>query len=132
MVERIETDLLAIAFEAGGNAAAPVVLLLHGWPDDASTWRGITPRLEEAGFRWVAPWLRGFGQTRFREAETCRDGSAEALAQDALDLMARLGIDRFSVVGHDWGARTAYTLAAGGARAAGRDCSAITGLLPQG
>jgi pimeloyl-ACP methyl ester carboxylesterase len=111
-VQRVETDLLSIAFESGGSASAPVVLLLHGWPDDASTWRSISRRLEEAGFRWIAPWLRGFGQTRFKATATFRDGGAEALAQDALDLMRNLGVDRFSVVGHDWGARTAYTLAA--------------------
>ena len=58
------------------------------------------------------PWLRGFGETRFRHADTCRNGSAEAIAQDALDVAAALDVDLFCVVGHDWGARTAYALAA--------------------
>jgi pimeloyl-ACP methyl ester carboxylesterase len=111
-VEIIETDLLTIAFESGGNPTAPLVLLLHGWPDDATTWHGLTPHLEQQGFRWVAPWLRGCGPTSFKDSATFRDGSAEALAQDALDLMEKLGTERFSVIGHDWGARTAYTLAA--------------------
>jgi pimeloyl-ACP methyl ester carboxylesterase len=48
----------------------------------------------------------------FKEGSTFRDGSVEALAQDALNFMAHLDIERFSVVGHDWGARTTYTLAA--------------------
>jgi pimeloyl-ACP methyl ester carboxylesterase len=60
----------------------------------------------------VAPWLRGFGPTRFLSADTVRDGSAVALAQDAIDVVDRLGCKKFSVVGHDWGARVAYTLAA--------------------
>jgi pimeloyl-ACP methyl ester carboxylesterase len=58
------------------------------------------------------PLLRGFGQTRFLADSICRDGRTEALAQDALDLMDALRIERFSVVGHDLGARTAYALAA--------------------
>jgi pimeloyl-ACP methyl ester carboxylesterase len=58
------------------------------------------------------PWLRGFGQTRFLSDSTCRDGHTEALAQDALDLMDVLGVEKFSVIGHDWGARTAYALSA--------------------
>jgi pimeloyl-ACP methyl ester carboxylesterase len=72
----------------------------------------VVPQLERAGFRWIAPWLRGFGATRFLSAETLRDGSAVALAQDALDVMDHLRCARYSVVGHDWGARVAYTLAA--------------------
>jgi pimeloyl-ACP methyl ester carboxylesterase len=44
--------------------------------------------------------------------ETVRDGSAVALAQDAVDFADALGVKKFSVIGHDWGARTAYTLAA--------------------
>jgi pimeloyl-ACP methyl ester carboxylesterase len=111
-MEHIETDLLDIAFECGGPPDGPFLLLLHGWPDDATTWRRVTPHLEKAGFRWAAPWLRGFGETAFKDGATFRDGSAEALAQDALDFVAALGVERFGVVGHDWGARVAYTLAA--------------------
>ncbi|HML28872.1 MAG TPA: alpha/beta hydrolase [Hyphomicrobium sp.] len=108
----IETDILTIGYACGGRKTAPFVLLLHGWPDDATAWLRVAPKLEAAGFRWAAPWLRGFGNTRFKREETCRDGSTAALAQDALDLLAALGIDRFSVVGHDWGARIGYALAA--------------------
>lgn len=111
-MNRASTISLDIAYEAGGPAEGPRVLLLHGWPDDIRGWRGIIPRLESGGFRWVAPWLRGFGPTRFLSPNTVRDGSASALAQDAIDLTDALGWTRFAVVGHDWGARTAYTLAA--------------------
>ena len=107
-----ETEVLSIAYEAGGPDDAPVALLLHGWPDDVTTWRKVTPALEQAGLRWIAPWLRGCGRTHFRDATTFRDGSTAALAQDALDLMDTLGIARCAVVGHDWGARVAYALAA--------------------
>lgn len=108
----IQTGLLEIASESGGPADGSPVLLLHGWPDDATAWHDVTPTLEAAGYRWVAPWLRGFGSTRFLSDETPRDGSGVALAQDALDLADALGWSRFAVVGHDWGGRAAYLMAA--------------------
>ncbi|MDG4883389.1 alpha/beta hydrolase [Mesorhizobium sp. WSM4884] len=85
--------------------------LLHGWPDDATTWRDVA--LSQAGIRTITPWLRGCGPTRFVSPSTFRDGRIEALAKDAFDLMDALEIERFSVMGHDWGARIAYALAAG-------------------
>ena len=106
------TETLEIVHEDDGPDDGPVVLLLHGWPDDARAWKDVTPRLNAAGFRTIAPWLRGFGPTRFRSAQTFRDGRAEAVAQDAIDLADALRIERFAVVGHDWGARAAYALAA--------------------
>jgi pimeloyl-ACP methyl ester carboxylesterase len=108
----LRTDLLDIAYQYGGPENGPFLLLLHGWPDDATTWQRVTPQLEAAGFRWAAPWLRGFGETTFKNRDTFRDGTAAALAQDALDFVGALGVDRFGVVGHDWGARVAYTLSA--------------------
>jgi pimeloyl-ACP methyl ester carboxylesterase len=110
-VHRLTTGVLEIAYETGGPADGPAVLLLHGWPDDVRGFRAITPLLEAAGYRWVAPWLRGFGPTRFLSADTIRDGSGVALAKDAIDVADALGLAMFSVVGHDWGARTAYTIA---------------------
>ncbi|MBB6143080.1 pimeloyl-ACP methyl ester carboxylesterase [Silvibacterium bohemicum] len=68
--------------------------------------------MHEAGFRTIAPYLRGFGATRFLSLGTPRVGAIAALAQDALDFMDRLGIPRFSVIGHDWGARIGYAIAA--------------------
>jgi pimeloyl-ACP methyl ester carboxylesterase len=106
------TDILEIAFLHEGQELERTVLLLHGWPDDATTWLDVARQLSRAGFRTITPWLRGFGPTRFLSNSTFRDGRTEALAQDALDLVNALGIRRFSVVGHDWGARIAYALAA--------------------
>jgi pimeloyl-ACP methyl ester carboxylesterase len=59
------TDLLEVAFETGGAANGRPVLLLHGWPDDIRGIRGIAPHLHAAGFLTAAPYLRGFGCTRF-------------------------------------------------------------------
>jgi pimeloyl-ACP methyl ester carboxylesterase len=111
-MKSVETKKLRIAYREGGPGHGDPVLLLHGWPDDASAWAGVTPLLEAAGLRWVAPDLRGFGKTSFLDPRTLRDGSAIAIARDAFDLMDALGVDRFHVVGHDWGGRATYHMAA--------------------
>jgi pimeloyl-ACP methyl ester carboxylesterase len=105
------TKLLDIACEASGPADGPPVILLHGWPDDARTWDRVLPALHAAGLRTIVPWLRGFGPTRFRAEETMRAGQITALARDLLDLADALGLQRFKVVGHDWGSRATYTAA---------------------
>jgi pimeloyl-ACP methyl ester carboxylesterase len=110
-VRSVATPLLDIAYEDRGPSNGPCVLLLHGWPDDIRTWDHIAPALNAAGFRTIAPYLRGFGPTRFRSPDTSRSGQLAALASDILDFADALGIDRFAVVGHDWGARAAYILA---------------------
>ncbi|WP_250477455.1 MULTISPECIES: alpha/beta fold hydrolase [unclassified Caballeronia] len=106
------TPTLDIAYADSGPADGPVVLLIHGWPDAARAWNAVAARLNEGGYRTIVPELRGAGGTRFLSADTVRDGSGVALAQDAIDLADALGIAQFDVVGHDWGARAAYTLSA--------------------
>src|SRR5262249_20935676 len=98
--------------EAGGPAEGRPVLLVHGWPDAPRGWRQVAARLHEAGWRTIAPYLRGSGGTRFLAPQTPRSGHAIALAQAVIDPADSLGLDRFPVVGHDWGARAAYTVAA--------------------
>ncbi len=107
-----DTAVLRIACKVGGPADGRPVLLLHGWPDDPGTWDAIAPALHGVGYRTFAPWLRGFGPTCFLSDRTPRSGEIAAMAQDALDLADALGLARFAVVGHDWGARIAYLLAA--------------------
>jgi pimeloyl-ACP methyl ester carboxylesterase len=107
-------EVLDISYADTGDASGPPVMLLHGWPDSARGWRTVAEGLGAAGWRVVIPDNRGTGDTRFLSATTPRDGQAVALAQDALDLADALGLGRFAVVGHDWGARAAYTLAAVG------------------
>jgi pimeloyl-ACP methyl ester carboxylesterase len=106
------TPTLEIAYETGGPSDGSPVLLLHGWPDDVRTYDAVAPSLHRRGFRTIAPWLRGFGPTRFRAAGSQRSGEIAALAQDAVDLADALGLERFAIVGHDWGARIAYLVAA--------------------
>ncbi|MBM9469437.1 alpha/beta fold hydrolase [Nakamurella leprariae] len=107
----VATDVLDIAYTDLGPEDGPVVVLAHGWPDAARGWAPVAHRLAATGRRVLVPDNRGAGGTRFRSPWTPRDGSGVALAVDLLQFTAGLGIDRFSVVGHDWGARAAYTVA---------------------
>lgn len=84
----------------------PLALCLHGFPDSAHTWRDLLPALAEAGFRAVAPFLRGYAPTAVPADGRYQIG---VLAQDALVLHDVLGGDASAVlVGHDYGAAAAY------------------------
>ena len=65
----IRTKQLLIEARDSGPKTGPAILLVHGWPDDASAWDGIAPALNDAGFRTIAPMHRGFGRTRFLSAD---------------------------------------------------------------
>ncbi|WP_156680161.1 L-dopachrome tautomerase-related protein [Sphingomonas profundi] len=108
----LTTDTLEIAYRDAGPRDGPAVLLIHGWPDDASTWDEVVPALNEAGLRTIVPTLRGFGETRF-VGDGPRTGNSAILAMDMIALMDGLGIDRFMVAGHDWGANAAEAMAVG-------------------
>ncbi|WP_426318356.1 alpha/beta fold hydrolase [Pseudoduganella sp. R-43] len=110
-MEYVNTDRLRIAFRQHGDLQGEPIILLHGWPDDMHTWDGVLPLLAGSGYRLIVPSLRGFGETRFLDPATPRSGQLSALAQDLLDFATALGIERFNVVGHDWGARAAYNAA---------------------
>lgn len=108
----IEAADLAIAYEDHGRPEAPAVLLLHGWPDDASTWAAVAPELAR-GRRVIVPTLRGFGDTRFLSDTAPRTANSGILAMDMIALLDALGIGRVAVVGHDWGSNMAEALAIG-------------------
>ena len=80
---------------SGANEGQPL-LLIHGWPDDASTWDQVAPMLAVEGFRVIVPTLRGFGATRFLDDDALRTGNSAMLATDIIALMDALGIDHFS------------------------------------
>jgi pimeloyl-ACP methyl ester carboxylesterase len=111
-MDLIRTDVLEIAFEEAGPSSGVPVLLLHGWPDAPRGWKEVSWRLQADGFRTITPFLRGSSPTEFLSKETPRVGAGVALAKDALDLADALGLANFAVLGHDWGARVAYLLAA--------------------
>ena len=103
----VRTSLLETTYLTAGPASGTPVILLHGWPDDALTWHEVTPALAAAGHFVMAPFLRGCGPTRFLNADTPRSGQLSALGQDVIDFADSLGLNRFALAGHDWGARAA-------------------------
>jgi pimeloyl-ACP methyl ester carboxylesterase len=111
-LKQIEAGVLNIGYAEAGPADGPVVILLHGWPYDIYAFVDVVPLLASAGFRVIAPWLRGYGTTRFLSADTLRNGQQGALATDVIALMDALKIDKAVVAGFDWGARTANIVAA--------------------
>jgi len=111
-LKRVQTTQLDLAYLDVGDPNGKAVVLLHGWPDDPTTWNVVTAELAQRGFRLVIPYLRGFGPTRFLASASSKSGQLSALGQDAIELTERLGLKRFVLIGHDWGARAAYILAA--------------------
>ncbi len=109
--KKLETSRLEIAYEEHGNPSSPPVVLVHGFPDDARTWDRVAEPLAEAGYRIIAPYVRGYGETRFLDDSTPRSGQLAALGADLIEFTDAMGLDRFALVGHDWGARAAYILA---------------------
>ncbi len=111
-LKQIEAGVLNVGYAEAGPADGPVVILLHGWPYDIYAFVDVVPVLAQAGFRVIAPWLRGYGTTRFLSGDTPRNGQQGALATDLIALMDALKIDKAVVAGFDWGARTADIVAA--------------------
>lgn len=111
MIFEASTTLLNIAYHEAGAKDNPVVLLLHGWPDDATTWEKVMPELMAEGYRVIAPYFRGFGKTKFKNPNAPRTGNTGIHALDMINLMDSLNIDTASVIGHDWGANVAEYLA---------------------
>jgi len=109
----VDTSDLRITFNETGTQHGHPMLLLHGWPDDATTWDQVSSRLQDRGLRLIAPYLRGFGPTVLRSKDALRTANGAILAMDAIALMNGLGIERFSVVGHDWGSNIAEAIAIG-------------------
>src|SRR6185295_9445227 len=86
-LKHIEAGVLDVGYAEAGPADGPVVMLLHGWPYDIYAFVDVVPVLASAGFRVIAPWLRGYGTTRFLSADTPRNGQQAALAIDVIALM---------------------------------------------
>ncbi|MGO4715366.1 alpha/beta fold hydrolase [Bradyrhizobium sp. 2TAF24] len=88
------------------NGSGPLVLLCHGWPELSYSWRHQLTALADAGFRAVAPDMRGFGRTSAPveiEAYTIFH-----LVGDMVALVAALGERQATIIGHDWGAPVAW------------------------
>jgi len=110
-IRQIDAGLLNIGYAELGPADGPVALLLHGWPYDIHSFVDAAPLLAAAGYRVIVPHLRGHGSTRFLSDSTLRNAQQSAVALDILALMDALKIERASIAGFDWGARTACIMA---------------------
>jgi pimeloyl-ACP methyl ester carboxylesterase len=111
-LKQIDAGLLNVGYAEAGPADGPAVFLLHGWPYDIHSYVDVAPSLASAGYRVIVPHLRGYGTTRFLSNETFRSGQPLAVAADIIALMDALKIEKATLGGFDWGARTANIMAA--------------------
>jgi pimeloyl-ACP methyl ester carboxylesterase len=111
-LKQIDAGVLNVGYAEAGPSDGPVVILLHGWPYDIHSFVDVTPQLASAGYRVIVPYVRGYGTTRFLSSETFRNGQQAAVALDTLALMDSLKIEKATLAGFDWGARTADIVAA--------------------
>src|SRR5215211_8878362 len=111
-LKQIDAGVLNVGYADAGPTDGPVVILLHGWPYDIHTYVDVAPLLASAGYRAIVPYLRGYGTTSFLSSETARNGQQSVVAVDMIALMDALKIEKATVAGCDWGARTANIMAA--------------------
>lgn len=95
---------IRLAYDEAG--VGPLVLLVHGWPELAHSWRNQIPALAAAGYRVVAPDMRGYGESGAPGA--VEDYTILHLVGDIVGLLDHLGAAEAVIIGHDWGAAVAW------------------------
>ena len=108
-VEHLSFQHGPLVFAAKAMGEGPVVICLHGFPDNAGSFRHQLPALAEAGFRAISVTLRGYECASIPENG---DYSVEAIASDIYAVIDQLDQGPVHLVGHDWGAAIAYNAAA--------------------
>jgi len=111
-LKQINAGLLNVGYAEAGPVNGPAVILLHGWPYDIHSYEEVVPLLTAKGYRVITPYLRGSGTTSFLSDKTYRNGQQTAIASDIVALMDALKIEKATIGGFDWGARTAVVMAA--------------------
>jgi pimeloyl-ACP methyl ester carboxylesterase len=111
-LKQINAGLLNVGYAEAGPADGKPVILLHGWPYDIYSFVDVAPLLASAGYRVIIPYLRGYGTTTFLSDAAVRNGQPSAIAVDIVALMDALRIEKATLAGFDWGARTADIMAA--------------------
>jgi pimeloyl-ACP methyl ester carboxylesterase len=106
-VKTIDVGGIELAYFESGSG--PLVVLLHGFPDTPHTWDDLRPRLVDAGYRTVAPFMRGYAPSAIPSAD--EDYAVVPLGTDVVGLIEALGEEQAIVIGHDWGASAAYAAA---------------------
>jgi pimeloyl-ACP methyl ester carboxylesterase len=102
----IETNGVQLHTVEAGEPGAPVVVLAHGFPELAYSWRHQIPALAAAGYHVLAPDQRGYGRTT-RPADIAAYNVAD-LSADLIGLLDDVGADKAVFIGHDWGAQVAW------------------------
>ena len=97
---------MRLRVDEAGERGAPLVILAHGFPELAYSWRRQIPALAEAGYHVLAPDQRGYGGSARPSAIEAYD--IEALSGDLIGLLDDVGAERAVFVGHDWGAIVAW------------------------
>lgn len=100
---------LTFDLDDSGPDGADVVLLLHGWPQDRTSWDAVAPTLVAAGLRVVAPDLRGYSPGA--RPPHFRDYEMDQLVGDVVAMIDATGARRVHLVGHDWGGALAWAVA---------------------
>lgn len=108
-VTRRDVAANGITLRVTGQGEGPLVLLCHGWPELAHSWRHQIPALAAAGYRVVAPDMRGYGGSSAPQEVDAY--AITDLVGDMVALVAALGETRAAIVGHDWGAMVAWSAA---------------------
>src|SRR5689334_5594163 len=111
-LKQIDAGVLNVGYAEAGPIGGPPVILVHGWPYDIYSFVDVAPLLAAAGYRVIVPYLRGYGTTRFLSADTFRNAQQSAVALDIIALMDALKIQKATLAGFDWGARTVNIIAA--------------------
>jgi pimeloyl-ACP methyl ester carboxylesterase len=96
-------------FEAGQQNVGRPIILLHGWPEHAFSWRHQIPALVEAGYHVIAPNQRGYGNSSRPTEVQAYD--IEHLTDDLVALLDHYGYESATFIGHDWGAMVTWWLA---------------------
>ena len=110
-LKQVDAGLLNVGYAEAGPADGPAVILLHGWPYDIHSFVEVTPLLAAKGYHVIVPYLRGYGTTSFLSSATMRNAQQSVVGLDIIALMDALKIQKATVAGFDWGARTADVLA---------------------
>jgi pimeloyl-ACP methyl ester carboxylesterase len=104
----VRANGLTFAYLEGGKPGDPLVICLHGFPDDAYSFNDLIEALAGQGYHAVAPFMRGYYPSQI---PALGDYSIQTLAYDALELIRAFGASEAAVIGHDWGAITGYAMA---------------------
>ena len=103
----VDTNGVQLRVTEAGDRGAPVVVLAHGFPELAYSWRHQIPALADAGYHVLAPDQRGYGGSA--KPAAVEDYGIVALTADIAGLLDDVGAEKATIIGHDWGAIVAWT-----------------------